>query len=176
MSNAAGRFRAVLPIQHARRRTIVKLTQQDIERSSGRSSHRLAVLTTPIILVGTAVIFAACATGARVGVRTGPNGPQTVRVNGRAADASSGSVLEVLSRETTRLWVGTLAATAGEEPLLVLDDVQLLGLRSLADIPASDAQSIEVLRPNDAVTRYGPQAQYGAVVVVTRRRSAGKQP
>jgi hypothetical protein len=71
----------------------------------------------------------------------------------------------------------TLSATRlGDErplelqPFVLVDGVAFVtGVRALADLPATHVDSVVVLRPAQAMGRYGARARWGAVVVRTRR-------
>jgi len=68
---------------------------------------------------------------------------------------------------------GYNSLTQSGDPLVVIDDVVSTGerpaLEILAEIPASDVESIEVLRGTIAAFRY-PYATNGVIVVRTKRR------
>lgn len=68
---------------------------------------------------------------------------------------------------------GWSSITQDGDPLIVIDDVVLTGdrlpLEILAEIPAGDVESIEVLRGPTASFRY-PYASNGVIVIKTKRR------
>ncbi|MGH7712056.1 MAG: hypothetical protein ACREOG_12270 [Gemmatimonadaceae bacterium] len=70
------------------------------------------------------------------------------------------------------------AESLDQQPLVIIDGVALhAGVQRLADIPVGDVHSVIVLRPADAVLRYGTRAHKGAILVTTKvGASAFDQP
>lgn len=88
---------------------------------------------------------------------------RSVRIDG-ATD-----LLQLLRRHISAYRLSLGEVSPDDQPLVVLDGLGLFGgVRRLTDIPMQDVQSITVLRPLDAMTRYGPRAGKGAIEVATK--------
>ena len=78
-------------------------------------------------------------------------------------------LLWFLRRHISGYRLALVEGSPDDQPLVVLDRVGLSGgVRRLADIPVNDVHSITVLRPLDAMARYGPRARKGAIEVATK--------
>jgi hypothetical protein len=114
----------------------------------------------------TAVLLSAAACASRGGITAGDGTDGTVVLNGYAVIASAHqSLLDFL---LDRAGASRLARymDSGDQPLLLVDGIQLQPIRQrLADIPAWQVDSVALLRPVEAAMRFGPIAQFGAVVV-----------
>ena len=115
----------------------------------------------------------AMATGAALSIPAHaqcPARPLELIVNQRSVRIDGATeLLQLLRRHmsTYRLSLGDVSPD--DQPLVVLDGLGLFdGMRRLADIPVQDVQSITVLRPLDALTRYGPRAGKGAIEIATK--------
>jgi iron complex outermembrane receptor protein len=69
---------------------------------------------------------------------------------------------------------GQTSLSGGQSPLIVVDGVPLDNPDELADIPADDIASIDVLKDASAAAIYGSRGSNGVLVVNTKKGSAGK--
>ena len=69
---------------------------------------------------------------------------------------------------------GQTSLSGGQSPLIVLDGVPLDDPNSLADIPADDIASIDVLKDASAAAIYGSRGSNGVLVVNTKKGVSGK--
>lgn len=69
---------------------------------------------------------------------------------------------------------GQTSLSGGQSPLIVLDGVPLDDPNALADIPADDIASIDVLKDASAAAIYGSRGSNGVLVVNTKKGMAGK--
>lgn len=93
-----------------------------------------------------------------------------VVVNGRIVQANGADdLLKFLRRHVTAYRLAVHAASPGDQPLLVLDGVALHGgVQRLEDIRLDHVHGVTVLRPRDAMTRYGAKGHNGAIVITTK--------
>lgn len=99
-----------------------------------------------------------------------PFNPSIVVVDGDTVRVGQQSLLELLHRMTTPHRLGVYAERREDEPLILVDGAAQDGLYRLADIPAFHVAEVFRLRPIDAVSRFGPRARMGAIVVATKRK------
>ncbi len=122
------------------------------------------------VLFTLAVATSACASNAPAPDLPAPDDLYTVLLNGRVIQVGEGSVLDLLKNRYALSLARGYGAMLPDEPLVVLDRVQLEGgIRLLAAVPAFHAASIAVLRPIEATARFGPRGRRGAIVVMTKR-------
>lgn len=122
------------------------------------------------VLFTLAVATSACASRAPAPDLPAPDDLYSVLLNGRVIQVGEGSVLDLLKNRYAPSLARGYRSTLPNEPLVVLDRVQLAGgVRRLADVPAFHAASISVLRPIEATARFGPRGRSGAIVVITKR-------
>ena len=69
---------------------------------------------------------------------------------------------------------GQTSLSGGLSPLIVVDGVPMDNPDELADIPADDIASIDVLKDASAAAIYGSRGSNGVLVVNTKKGSAGK--
>ncbi|MGN6195116.1 MAG: SusC/RagA family TonB-linked outer membrane protein [Ginsengibacter sp.] len=69
---------------------------------------------------------------------------------------------------------GQTSLSGGQSPLIVVDGVPLDDPNELADIPADDIASIDVLKDASAAAIYGSRGSNGVLVVNTKKGAAGK--
>jgi iron complex outermembrane receptor protein len=69
---------------------------------------------------------------------------------------------------------GQTSLSGGQSPLIVLDGVPLDDPNALADIPADDIASIDVLKDASAAAIYGSRGSNGVLVVNTKKGASGK--
>lgn len=121
------------------------------------------------LLAALAAGTVACGHGAPLRT-TLPPGMYALPVNGQPVPVPIGvSLLEALGRTPWSSLAIGFGSVSGA-PLYVIDGVPVNdGLTMLRTLRACEAATVEVLRPLDAVTRWGTRAGAGAVVVATRR-------
>lgn len=79
-------------------------------------------------------------------------------------------LLELLRRHVSPHRLGIHAMSPEHQPAVVVDGTVLnRGIQSLADVRAQHVESVSVLRPYEAVHRFGGLGSGGAIVVTTRR-------
>jgi len=69
---------------------------------------------------------------------------------------------------------GQTSLSGGQSPLIVVDGVPLDDPNELADIPADDIASIDVLKDASAAAIYGSRGSNGVLVVNTKKGTSGK--
>lgn len=82
-----------------------------------------------------------------------------------AASGLPGSSPSIRLRGSTSL----INSSGAQQPLIIIDGVQLSGSGSLADINAEDIQAIEVVKGAAASSLYGSRAANGVINILTRR-------
>jgi hypothetical protein len=90
-------------------------------------------------------------------------------VNGRSVctDASR-NTLDLLRQYVSSSRLPLNSDYADEPPLVLIDGVVVYGgPMRLVDVPVGHVRSVTVLRPADAVLRYGSKASRGAILIVT---------
>jgi hypothetical protein len=98
------------------------------------------------------------------------DGLQYVTVDGKVVKTENYSLLELLEYHVPARRLGLHSPLVSAEPLLIIDNVPVHGLRMLASVRAEHTASVTLLRPIDAVTVYGGRASGGAIIVKTRSR------
>ena len=66
---------------------------------------------------------------------------------------------------------GRSSLVLNDAPLLFVDGVQMVDLKNLQTIPASQVASIEILDGNDGTTYYGTGAEGGVILIRTKNGS-----
>lgn len=115
-------------------------------------------------LISPLVLLTGCAVPASVA-----DAPQlTVVVDGRQVHAGERSLLQLLHCCTSTLRLGEGEGNVASGPLVFVDGVRVVGVLRLADIPAVQAERVEILRPLEALPIYGSRARNGAILVWSR--------
>ena len=81
-----------------------------------------------------------------------------------SGDGQAGSSVSITLR-------GNRSITASNSPLIIVDGVEYSG--SL-DIPASDIESMDILKDASSTAIYGTKGANGVIIITTKRGSAGK--
>ena len=81
-----------------------------------------------------------------------------------SGDGQAGSAVSITLR-------GNRSITASNSPLIIVDGVEYSG--SL-DIPASDIESMDILKDASSTAIYGTKGANGVIIITTKRGSAGK--
>lgn len=68
---------------------------------------------------------------------------------------------------------GTRSITAGNEPLIVLDGIPMVGSK-LSDISSNDIESIDILKDASSAAIYGSRATNGVILITTKRGKESK--
>ncbi|HYK09723.1 MAG TPA: TonB-dependent receptor plug domain-containing protein [Gemmatimonadales bacterium] len=68
---------------------------------------------------------------------------------------------------------GQTSMVLSDAPLVYVDGARLADYRTLKDIPASTLKRIEILNSIEATTRYGTDAEGGAILIFTKNGSTG---
>lgn len=116
-----------------------------------------------------AIVASACAGHAPAPQGAAPEALYRVLLNREVIHVGDESVLDLLNNRYSGNVAHRYASTPQDQPVVLLDRVQLEGVHRLADVPAAHAASITVLRPTQATALYGPRGKHGAIVVVTKR-------
>ncbi|MDP4712419.1 MAG: SusC/RagA family TonB-linked outer membrane protein [Saprospiraceae bacterium] len=82
-----------------------------------------------------------------------------------AASGLPGSSPSIRLRGSTSL----VNSSGAQQPLIIIDGVQLAGSGSLADINSEDIQTIEVVKGAAASSLYGSRAANGVINIITKR-------
>ena len=118
----------------------------------------------------TAALAAGCSSRSSQAHQTDSMDLSIVIIDGDTLRAERQSLLELLYRASTPFRLGAYAERKEDEPLVLVDGAAQDGLYRLADLPAFHVAEVFRMRPIDAVSRYGPRARMGAIVVATKRR------
>ena len=81
-----------------------------------------------------------------------------------SGDGQAGSAVSITLR-------GNRSITANNSPLIIVDGVEYTG--SL-DLPASDIESMDILKDASSTAIYGTKGANGVIIITTKRGSAGK--
>lgn len=131
-------------------------------------------ITKRIPAAGSAIFLIACACASgRIGVSGGGDG--FVMVNGEKASTDGArSLLDLLLGKVPSSMVDP--TVSDRRPLVLLDGAAAVdGNRVLVETPVGDVASVTILRPVDAMARYGSRAVDGAIVIQTRgNRGTGR--
>lgn len=120
-----------------------------------------------------AVVTTACASRAAAPDGPAPDALYRLLLNREVIQVGNESVLDLLNNRYGGNVAHRYASTPQDQPLVLLDRVRLEGVHRLADVPALHAASIDLLRPTEATSLFGPRAKHGAIVVITKR---GRSP
>jgi outer membrane cobalamin receptor len=84
--------------------------------------------------------------------------------------ASSFTFAENSQGQPTRIYIrGRSSILLREDPLVVLDGVEISDIRALGTIPARQLHRIRILSGGDSSTSYGTRAANGAIILETRQ-------
>ena len=81
-----------------------------------------------------------------------------------SGDGQAGSAVSITLR-------GNRSITASNNPLIIVDGVEYSGA---LDIPASDIESMDILKDASSTAIYGTKGANGVIIITTKRGSAGK--
>ena len=83
-----------------------------------------------------------------------------------SGDGQAGSAVSITLR-------GNRSITASNSPLIIVDGVEYTG--SL-DIPASDIESMDILKDASSTAIYGTKGANGVIIITTKRRASTSRP
>jgi len=156
--------------------TTARTARENLIRGSGEGNTR-GLMNDRLRVVRTvnAVLIMSFVLIAQPDVAGAQCGQHQLVVDGRSVctDASR-NTLDLLRQHVSSSRLPLNGDYADQSPLVLLDGIVVYGGPArLVDVPVGHVQSVTVLRPADAVLRYGSKAARGAILIVTgsgRRR------